>query len=211
MSAPRKKLPARAARERLPVTVRPLTPDLWPAFEDLFGPNGACGGCWCMYWRLGSRYQRRPGAENREDFLARVRQGPPPGLLAFEGDRAVGWCQVTPRSELAFLERAPRLQPLPAGPVWSVSCFYIRRGYRRRGVSEALVRAAVVHAREAGAPALEAYPSDMREAADRSLPTYTGIASVFERAGFRRVAGRTPARPIMRRIFRSGARPHPRA
>ena len=196
----RKRSPTARVR-RPPVTVRPLTPELWPAFEDLFGPNGACGGCWCMYWRVGSRYQRRPGAENREDFLSRVRGGPPPGLLAFEGDRAVGWCQVTPRSELGFLERAPRLQPLPAGPVWSVSCFYIRRGYRRRGVSEALLAAAVDHARAAGAPALEGYPSDLH-LAKTPQPIYTGVASMFERAGFRRVAGNNPVRPIMRRTFR---------
>ena len=183
------------------MTVRPLTPELWPALEDLFGPNGACGGCWCMYWRIGSRYQRRPGAENREDFRSIVRQGPPPGLLAFEGDRAVGWCQVTPRSDLGFLERAPRLAPLPPGPVWSISCFYIRRGYRRRGVSEALLAAAVEHARELGATALEAYPSDVAKA-KTPQPIYTGVASMFERAGFRKVAGENPVRPIMRRTFR---------
>jgi len=183
------------------VTVRPLTADLWPAFEDLFGPNGACGGCWCMYWRIGSRYQRRPKAENRNDFLSIVRRGPPPGLLAFDGDRAVGWCQVTPRGDLAFLERAPRLQPLPAGPVWSVSCFYIRRGYRRRGVSEALLAAAIEHARGAGATGLEAYPSDV-QLAETPQPVYTGVASIFARAGFRRVAGENPVRPIMRRTFR---------
>jgi len=187
--------------ERLPVTVRSLTPDLWAAFEDLFGPTGVCGGCWCMYWRIGSRYQRRPGTENRKDFLSVVRNGPPPGLLAFEGARAVGWCQVTPRNDLAFLELAPRLQPLPPGPVWSVSCFYIRRGYRRRGVSEALLAGAIEHARAAGAPALEAYPSDV-ELAKGPQPVYTGVASMFTRAGFRRVGGQNPVRPIMRRTFR---------
>jgi GNAT superfamily N-acetyltransferase len=153
-----------------------------------------------MYWRIGSRYQRRPGAENRKDFLAVVRAGPPPGLLAFEGERAVGWCQVTPRTELAFLERAQRLQPLPPAPAWSVSCFYIRRGYRRRGVSEALLAGAIAHARASGAPALEAYPSDV-EVAKAPQPVYTGVASMFRRAGFRRVAGQNPARPIMRRTF----------
>ena len=201
MPVARKKPSASTPRERLSVTVRPLTPDLWPAFEDLFGPTGACGGCWCMYWRIGSRYQRRPGAENRKDFLSLVRHGPPPGLLAFEGDRAVGWCQVTSREGLVFLERAPRLQPLPAGPVWSVSCFYIRRGYRRRGVSEALLAAAIDRARDAGAPALEAYPSDV-QLAETPQPVYTGVASMFVRAGFRRVAGKNPVRPIMRRTFR---------
>ena len=70
--------------------IEPLTPDLWPALEDLFGVRGACGGCWCMYWRIGSAYRRRPANQNKADFRAVVRHGPPPGLVAFDGDLAVG-------------------------------------------------------------------------------------------------------------------------
>ena len=79
------------------LTIRPLTPDLWPALEDLFGPLGACNGCWCMYCRIGSEYKRRPRAANKAALREIVRQGPPPGLVAFDGDLAVGWCQLTPR------------------------------------------------------------------------------------------------------------------
>jgi len=79
------------------LTIRPLTPDLWPAFEDLFGPNGACYGCWCMYWRIGNSYRNRPGEQNKEAFHGIVKRGPPPGLLAFDGGLAIGWCQLTPR------------------------------------------------------------------------------------------------------------------
>ena len=79
------------------LTIRPLTPDLWPALEDLFGERGAVGGCWCMYWRIGNAYRKRPGEKNKADFRAVVKRGPPPGLLAFDGALAVGWCQLTPR------------------------------------------------------------------------------------------------------------------
>lgn len=66
--------------------VLPLTPDLWPALEDLFGERGACNGCWCMYWRIGAQYRKRPRDLNKADFHKIVMEGPPPGLLAFEGE-----------------------------------------------------------------------------------------------------------------------------
>jgi GNAT superfamily N-acetyltransferase len=110
------------------LTIRPLTPDLWPALEDLFGENGAVGGCWCMYWRIGRAYRKRPHEENRAAFREVVKGGPPPGLLAFDGNMAVGWCQPT-----------RRLKRVDDVPVWSLSCFYVRKGYRRRGVTSALI------------------------------------------------------------------------
>ena len=82
------------------LSVRPVTPDLWPALEDLFGAHGASNGCWCMYWRIGSAYSKRPRDKNKADFKRVVKRGPPPGLVAFDGDRAVGWCQITPRASV---------------------------------------------------------------------------------------------------------------
>ena len=89
-------------------TIRPLTPDLWPAIENLFGPLGACNGCWCMYWLIGSLYRKQSRETNKKAFHRVVRQGPPPGLLAFHGDVAVGWCQLTPRSAVPWLDRTWR-------------------------------------------------------------------------------------------------------
>src|SRR5947209_2143671 len=149
------------------LTVRPLTPDLWPALEDLFGENGAVGGCWCINWRIGRAYRERPREENRAAFREvvkrgppPVKRGPPPGVLAFDGDMAVGWCQLTPRDALPWLDRTWRLKRLDDLPVWSLSCFYVRKGYRRRGVASALIAAAVKAAQRGKAPALEAYPLD---------------------------------------------------
>ena len=121
------------------LTIRPLTPDLWPALENLFGENGAAGGCWCMYWRIGRAYRKRPQEENRAAFREVVKGGPPPGLLAFDGNMAVGWCQLTPRDALPWLDRTWRLKRVDDVPVWSLSCFYVRKGYRRRGVTSALI------------------------------------------------------------------------
>jgi len=176
--------------------VRLLTPELWPALEDLFGELGACSGCWCMYWRIGSAYRKRSRAKNKAAFQEVVKRGPPPGLLAFAGDVPVGWCQLTPRDGLPWLDRTWRLRRVDDTPVWSLSCLYVRKGYRRKGVTSALVAAAVKAARRAGAPALEAYPLDASRTPSASG---TGFESTFARAGFKTVARHVPPRPIMRR------------
>jgi GNAT superfamily N-acetyltransferase len=183
----------------LKLTIHPVTPALWPALEDLFGEKGACGGCWCMYWRIGNAYRRRPQHANRADLHKVVCDGPPAGLLAFDGKVAVGWCQLTPRNLLPWLDRAwLRIDEVP---VWSISCFYIRKGYRRRGITSALLDAAVKAAKQAGAPALEAYPlaGDLSPSASG-----TGYVSTFLRAGFKVVGRRSRARPIMRLDLHAG-------
>src|SRR5262249_27940977 len=162
-----------------------------------FGKRGACNGCWCMYWRIGREYWKRPREENRKALLKIVKRGPPPGLLAFEGDKAVGWCQLTPRSDLPWLDRTRVLAPVDDVLVWSLLCFYVRPGFRNQGVSAALIQAALKAAKRAKAPALEAYPIDTR-APNATRNTFTGVASTFERAGFVTVARRSPPRPIMR-------------
>ena len=179
------------------LTIRALTPSLWPALEALFGKGGASNGCWCMYWRIGPEYHKRPPEKNKNALHRIVEQGPPPGLLAFDGERAIGWCQLTSRKDLIWLNRKPALQPVDDVPVWAVSCFYIRRGYRRRGVMAALIVEALKAAKRANAPALEACPVDTAVPGSTSN-VFTGTASTFMRLGFRTVARRQPSRPIMR-------------
>jgi GNAT superfamily N-acetyltransferase len=148
-------------------TILPLTPDLWPALEDLFGKSGASNGCWCMYWRLGGAYRKAPRGANREALRQIVKRGSPPGLLAFDGDLPVGWCQLTPRDALPWLDHMWWFERVDAVPVWSISCFFVRRGYRRQGVMTQLIFAALKTAKRARAPALEGYPIDT------SAPTST--------------------------------------
>ncbi|HEY8947727.1 MAG TPA: GNAT family N-acetyltransferase [Rhizomicrobium sp.] len=180
--------------------VHPLTPALWPQLEELFGANGACGGCWCMFWRIGSTYQKTPAAKNKAAFKSVVKKGPPPGLLVFDGDTVVGWVQVTPRAALPVLDRSRITARVDDAPVWSISCFYIRKGWRGKGVMTALIEGAVAFAKKAKAPALEAYP--VKTVGKKSTTSiYTGVASSFEKAGFETVAAHVAHRPIMRRQF----------
>src|SRR5258708_22581665 len=94
------------------ITIRPLTPELWPAFEDLFNTKGPCSRCWCMYWRLGAAYHKQTPEENKTAFRQIVEHGPPPGLLALDGEKGIGWCQLTPRDALPWLDRQPRPRPI---------------------------------------------------------------------------------------------------
>jgi len=177
------------------LVIRPVTPDLWPALEELFGRSGACNGCWCMYWRIGSLYRQRDRAENKTALKKIVRNGPPLGLLAFDDHTAVGCCQLTPRSDLPWLDRSRVAATIDTRPVWSISCFYVRRGYRGQGVTAALIEAAVAAAKRAKVDTLEAYP---RDAAKHTVGAFTGFTSTFARAGFTEIARRQDGRPIMR-------------
>lgn len=140
-------------------------------------------------------YRKRPRNKNKSAFREVVKRGPPPGLLALDGDLAVGWCQLTPRDVLPWLDRASRLKRVDDLPVWSISCLYVRTGYRKRGVTSVLIAAALKAAKRARAPALEAYPLDADKTPSASG---TGYASTFARAGFKTIARHVPPRPIMR-------------
>ena len=116
-------------------------------------------------------------------------------MLAFDGDTVVGWCQLSSRDSLPWLDRTPNLKRVDDLPVWYISCFYVRQGCRKQGITAALIREALNAARNAGVPALEAYPLDGDLTSSSS---FTGFASTFLKLGFKPVARRVPPRPIMR-------------
>lgn len=176
----------------------PLTPPRWSDLVDLFGPNGACGGCWCMWWkRTSEEFRIRKGASNRRSFKALVDRGDVPGFLAYEGGTPVAWCAVEPRDRYPRLAASRALAPLDDAEVWSVSCLFVRAGYRRRGISQAMLEHAKRFVASRGGRLVEGYPKDTKSFPGANS-MWTGIASSFLKAGFREVARRTPTRPIMR-------------
>ena len=182
---------------------RPLTPDRWDDLEDLFGPRGACGGCWCMWWRCTRRQFDLNGNEgNRRAFRKIVSQGSPPGILAYAADRAVGWCSVAPRESYPSVMRSRVLKPADAQPAWAVTCLFVARDWRGRRMSEALVRASVDYVRERGGRLVEAYPTDPRGKRLAAVSSYMGTPAIFRAAGFREFSRPSPARVIMRRQLR---------
>ncbi len=181
------------------IRFHPLTPSRWKDVEALFGPRGACAGCWCMWWRLArSQFTKGKGDGNRRAFRRIVERGDGPGILAYAGRGAVGWCAVAPREEYPALERSRTLKRLDEEPVWSVTCFFVAREWRHRGITVRLLRAACDHARKRGARIVEGYPVDPRGEYPAAW-AWTGLRAAFEAAGFEEVARPSKTRPIMRR------------
>jgi GNAT superfamily N-acetyltransferase len=124
----------------------------WGDFETLFGERGAFGGCWCMSWRLNKAdFDNQKGMHNKEAMRRVVEQDNPPGLLAYLGGLAIGWCAVAPREVYIRLEKSRVLKRIDDKPVWSISCFFIAKEHREMGVSGILIRGAISYCREKGA------------------------------------------------------------
>jgi GNAT superfamily N-acetyltransferase len=176
----------------------PATAAWFDDFAAVIGDRGGPGGCWCMFWRLRNDEWRTVDATQRKVELAELfATSPPPGVLAYLDDRPAGWCAIAPRSEYPRMQSSPTFGPLDDTPSWAVSCLFIHRTARRRGVGSALVRAAVAMAEAYGAPAVDAIPvapNEKRTSGD----LYTGTPSMFEPLGFTEAARRKPERPILR-------------
>jgi GNAT superfamily N-acetyltransferase len=192
----------------------PLTPERWEDFETLFGPRGACGGCWCMWWLIPHpQFNRQKGETNRQALKQLVESGRVPGLLAYALDQSLGqnssagrnvpagWCALAPREAYVALENSRILKPVDDKTVWSVVCFYVAKPYRRQGVASALLSAAIEYARGQGANILEGYPVEPKKGQSPDVFVYTGLASTFRQLGFVEVARRSETRPIMRYYF----------
>lgn len=180
---------------------KPLSDGTWAALESLFGPGGASGGCWCMWWKLRrSKYEKQKGPGNKRAFRKLVTNGMPTGVLAYSAGKPVGWCAVAPREAYPVLARSRVLKPVDDEPVWSVTCFYILRGWRRTGLTAELLQAAAKYAAKRGARIVEGYPLDPKSSKTPDAFAWTGFASAFRKAGFEEVARRSAGRPIMRRV-----------
>jgi len=145
-------------------------------------------GCWCQAWR-GRDVTAVRLDESRPETLRRqlARDDPPPGFIAYLGDEPVGWAGVSVRTTTPRLMGSRTIPRIDDRPVWSIGCFRIRVGHRRRGVATALLAAIVDAAKAAGAPGVEAYPIDpVGRRVDVGF-AFVGIASMFDRAGFHRV------------------------
>lgn len=176
-----------------------LSADRWSDLETLFGERGACGGCWCMAWRLPRKeFDAGKGPGNRSAFRKIVTQGDAPGVLALVGDEPVGWCAVAPRQTYVALERSRVLKPLDNQPVWSVSCFFVRKDRRRAGLGTQLLSAAVDFAGKRGAKIVEGYPIIPHSENVPAPFAWTGTVELFEKAGFTKAGAHSKARPIMR-------------
>lgn len=180
----------------------PATPDRWNDLEELFGERGACGGCWCMTWRLSPKeFNAGKEAKNKSRLRSLVKKGREPGVLAYAGEEAVGWCSVAPREEFPRLENSRVWKRIDDQPVWSITCLFVKRGFRNQGLSAQLLDAAAKFAKRHGARIVEGYPQDL---GGKRLPyafVWTGLAPAFHKAGFEVAERRSRQKPIMRRTL----------
>ena len=179
---------------------RPASKSEWKNLVELFGERGACAGCWCMWWRLKrSDWKANQGDGNKTLLKKLIDSGSVPGILAFEGKSAIGWCAVAPREEYPGLERSRTLKPLDDKQVWSIVCLFVDKEYRRQGVAVKLIAAAAEFVKKSGGKLVEGYPVISRKGLMPDAFAFTGVPSAFEQAGFEVVKRPTPSRAIVRK------------
>jgi GNAT superfamily N-acetyltransferase len=168
------------------VETRDLTPERWRDVERLFGAKGACGGCWCMFWRQekGVKWDDLKGDEARRRFRALVTSGAAHGALAYVDGETVGWCSFDRKTDYAKLARSPTLRADDDERVWAIPCFFVKAGHRGQGVAGALLAHAVGAIAALGGRVVEAYPVRADERVSAAF-AWTGTLPLFEKAGFR--------------------------
>jgi GNAT superfamily N-acetyltransferase len=169
------------------IAIQPATADRWDDVAKLLDGDGE-KGCWCQPWRgVATGYGKARGESRREMLRAQLAADVPPGFIAYLDGEPAGWCGVSVRTETPRLQRSRTIPAIDDTPVWSIGCFRIRVGYRRRGVARALLAGVVDAARAAGAPGVEAYPIDPGGKRVDVGFAFVGLASMFDAAGFKRV------------------------
>jgi GNAT superfamily N-acetyltransferase len=200
-----------SAAQEWDLSVQPLTTERWSDLERLFGERGACGGCWCMWWRLPRKqFEQQKGPPNRAALRALAESGPAPGLLGYRQGQPIAWCAVGPRACFPTLERSRTFKRLDDMPVWSVVCLFVARPLRHMGISVALLRAAAAYSQRQGATILEGYPVVPRAGALPDAFAWTGTLSAFQQADFAEVR-RAGARAIVRRALTNALQSPPSA
>jgi GNAT superfamily N-acetyltransferase len=188
------------------IEVVPATPHRWDDVVTILGGNGD-KGCWCQAPRgLAVVYGKSKPGVRRKALREQLNDEPPAGMLAYVDGEVAGWCGFGPRPRLPRLERSKTIPKIDDEPVWSILCFNVRVGYRRRGVAAALLEGVVAYARRSGAPGVEAYPIDPEGGRVDVGFGYVGVTPMFEKLGFKRIvetAAHSDRRPriLMRLMF----------
>lgn len=181
------------------LTYKPLTANNWKDFEYLFGERGACGGCWCMAWRLkAAQFEKQKGAKNKKSMKTLVDEKEQVGIIGYDKNVPVGWCSFAPRKKYIRLTNSKVLAPVDQKEVWSITCFFMSKEYRRKGLSLQLLKYVISFCKKKKIKILEGYPTVPYTNNIPAAFAWTGISSSFEQAGFTEVARRSKSRPIMR-------------
>jgi len=182
------------------LTVEPVTIKNWNKFIMLFGEKGACGNCWCMYYRLSKAdFQKGKANEgNKKAIKEIIWEGKPVGLVALLKDKPIAWCAFAPREDFIKLEKSRIHKRIDNKDVWSIPCLFIDKHYRRSGVSVQLLKGAIKYAKGVGIKIIEAYPAIPTQDKIPDSFAWVGLYKSFERAGFKVVDRKSKNRPMVR-------------
>lgn len=186
------------------ITTHPLTAARFDDFTDVVNASRRTTHCWCVTHRLRQREIDELGGGDREQAMRRLAgQRTAPGVLAYNGDTPVGWCNLGPQADIPRLVHSKLIPDPDDEGTWSIICVVVRSGHRKQGVTTPLLEGAVAYAFREGATAVEAYPVDPSGRMDTTM-AFVGTRAMFERVGFevsgttKAVAGGMP-RLVMRR------------
>ena len=182
------------------LTFEPLTKANWNKFVQLFGSKGACGNCWCMYYRLNKlEYQEGKVDDGNKSAMKQiVWENKPTGVLGFYDGQAIAWCAFAPREDFIKLEKSRVHKRIDDKTVWSIPCFFIDKDFRRHGVSVELLKGVTKYAKETGIKIIEAYPTTPTQEKLADSFAWIGLYKSFERAGFEIVDRTSKNRPMVR-------------
>lgn len=187
------------ANRELNLEIHAFDASRWSDFEALLGERGGCGGCWCMSWRLKrSVFEQQKGKINKLAMRLLVEQNEKVGILAYIDGKPIGWCAVAPREAYLRLENSKVWKRIDNVPVWAITCFFIAKPYRRKGISLELVKGAINYCQANNVKVIEGYPVVPYAKSIPDAFAWTGIPNVFEKAGFVVAERRSPSKPIMR-------------
>ena len=182
------------------LTYEPLSRKNWLKFVQLFGEKGACGNCWCMYYRLPKAdfIEGKAADGNMEMMKELVWENKPTGMIALYEGIAIAWCALAPRKDFIKLSKSRVHKPIDDKPVWSIPCFFIHKDFRRQGVSVEMLKAVIKYAQKEGIKILEAYPTIPTTMKLPDSFVWIGLYSSFEKAGFEIVDQTSKNRPMVR-------------
>jgi GNAT superfamily N-acetyltransferase len=178
----------------------PLTKANWSKFVQLFGEKGACGNCWCMFFRLNKNEfaEGKVNNGNRDAMKKLVWTEMPTGILGFYEELPIAWCAFAPRQDFLKLARSRVHKPIDDELAWSIPCTFIDKKFRRLGVSVELLKGVIRHAKKSGIKIIEAYPTIPTQEKLPDAFAWIGLYKSFERAGFKIVDRTSKHRPMVR-------------
>jgi GNAT superfamily N-acetyltransferase len=173
------------SKHNLGLSCLPLSAGTWMHLVELFGANGACGGCWCMTSRLsGAQYQQHKGEGNKQLLKKLVDAKEPLGVIGFINEKPVAWCSVSPKEKLLQMRNSRLMKYTPSDGTWCIVCLFIKKDFRRKGLSAQMIAGACKYAQVNGAGIVEAYPVVSRSQNMPDVFAWNGLWPAYKKAGF---------------------------